>query len=70
MARVFKLKLKALIARLEAGLIFKRKSTTGTTVEKTTYLELKDENGQVYTIVVTEFHAGYAAATLNGRRDN
>jgi hypothetical protein len=54
-ARVFKLKLKALITRLEAGLIFKRKSTTGTTVEKTTYLELKDENGQGYTIVVTEF---------------
>ncbi len=46
---------RALLTRLTAGLIFVRQSTTGTAMKSTTYLEVKDENGQGYVICVTEF---------------
>ena len=54
-ARVFHLKLDALLERLKAGLVFKRQSTRGTSIQKSVYLEMVSEDGHGYLIVVIEY---------------
>ena len=54
-ARVFHLKLDALLERLKAGLVFKRQSTRDTSVKKCVYLEMVSEDGHGYLIVVVEY---------------
>ncbi|NBO94141.1 MAG: hypothetical protein EBV06_17800, partial [Planctomycetia bacterium] len=54
-ARVFHLKLDALLERLKAGLVFKRQSNRDTSVKKCVYLEMVSEDGHGYLIVVVEY---------------